>query len=483
MKKILIIAAVGLTLASCKKLEDLNIDEKNAVNGGAPSETLFANAQKNLMDQVATPNVNLNIMRLFSQYWTGTTYTEESNYNITTRRIPDFEFQAVYRDCLADLKEAKKLIEKEADAIAAPAVKKNKAAITEMLSVYLFQREVDIFGNVPYSQALDIENVLPAYDGAQSIYSALFTRLDAAINSIDVSAGGFPAKYDIIYAGNMTKWKTFGNSLKLRMAITVADVPALNPGTRAAEAVAAGVFTAASQSAMYQYLGASPNTNPVWVQLVSSGRKDWVISNTLIDKLQSLSDPRISKYCDGNLKDANGAVIYKGGIYGSNNKYANYTQVTKTVQQPTWKGNLLDYTEVQFYLAEAAERGFISGSAQAYYDEAVKSSILFWGGTTVEASAYLANPNVNYLTAPGTYKEKIGTQAWLAYFDRGEVAWTTYRRLDAPKMNIPTKSQEAVPNRMTYPVGEQTLNGSSYTAAAAAIGGDTKTTKLFWDKF
>ncbi|HSH66006.1 MAG TPA: SusD/RagB family nutrient-binding outer membrane lipoprotein [Bacteroidia bacterium] len=485
MKKIIIIFAVGLTLASCKKLSDLNVDTKNAENGDAPSETLFANGQRNLMDQVATPSVNLNIFRTVGQYWTETTYTDESNFNITTRKIPDFEFQSIYRDALADLKEAKKVIEKETDVVASPAQRANKTAITEMLMIYAFVREVDIFGNVPYSEALDITNVLPKYDDAQGIYAALFKRLDDAINSIDENVGGFPVKYDVIYKGNMKNWKAFGNSLKLKMAITVADVPALNPGTKAAEAVSGGVFTSAAQSALFPYLGASPNTNPIWVQLVSSGRKDWVAANTIVDKMNALADPRRSKYFEGNMEDSNGNVIYVGGTFGSSNKYANYTHITSTIQQPTWKGNLLDYSEVQFYLAEAAARNFISGSAQTYYNTAITSSILFWGGTAVEAAAYLLKPEVDYNNplSGADYKEKIGTQAWIAYFDRPDAAWNSYRRLDFPKMNIPTKSKEPVPNRYTYPINEQTLNGTNYAAAAAAIGGDLKSTKLFWDKF
>lgn len=485
MKKIIIIFALGLSVASCKKLSDLNVDTKNAENGEAPSETLFATGTRALVDQVSTPSVNLNIFRTVVQYWTETTYTDESNFNITTRKIPDNEFQAIYRDALSDLKEAKRLVELEKDAVANAARRANKVAVTEMLSVYAFQREVDIFGNVPYSEALDINNVLPKFDDAQSIYDAMFKRLDAAINSIDVNTPGFPATYDVIYGGDMKKWKAFGNSLKLKMAITVADVSALNPGAKAAEALAGGVISSPANSAMYAYLGASPNTNPIYIQLVASGRADWVSANTFVDMLKAKGDPRIDNYLEPNIKDANGAVIYVGGIFGASNKYGNFSQVTKTIQSATWKGNLLDYTEVQFYLAEAAARGFIGGSAESYYNEAITSSILFWGGTSVEAAAYLLKPEVAY-TSPlsgADYKEKIGVQAWLAYFDRPDAAYNTYRRLDFPKMAKAAKSKEDVPNRYTYPINEQTLNGANYSKAASAIGGDFKTTKLFWDKF
>ncbi|MBA3706816.1 MAG: SusD/RagB family nutrient-binding outer membrane lipoprotein, partial [Bacteroidetes bacterium] len=421
--------------------------------------------------------------RTFSQYWTETTYTDESNYNITTRAIPDFEFRTQYRDVLNNLKEAKRVIPTESALVSNAAEKKNRIAITEILSVYSFQRLVDIFGNIPYDNALDIDKISPSYDDAQGIYSKLFARLDAAIGSIDINAACF-GDADLIYGGDAGKWKTFAYSLKLKMAITVADVPALDPAEKATSAVTGGVMSSTADNASFAYLSSSPNTNPVWVELVASGRYDWVATNTLVDKMNLLKDPRRDDYFAGNIVDSTGAPMYKGGIYAKSNKYGSYTHITPTVQLADRPALLIDYTEVQFYLAEAVERGFIGGSATTYYNEGITSSILFWGGTTTDAITYLANPDVAYATASGTFKEKIGTQAWLAYYDRGLIAWTTWRRLDAPIFNPPSgKTIADIPTRYTYPINEQTLNGANYKSAASAIGGDLITTKLFWDKF
>ena len=108
MKKILIIIAVFLVVSSCKKLEDLNKDTKNpeAVTG----ESLFTGAQKNLFDQMVSSNVNQNIFRLIMQYWTETTYIDESNYDLVTRSIPDRHWNVLYRDVLKDLNESSKII-------------------------------------------------------------------------------------------------------------------------------------------------------------------------------------------------------------------------------------------------------------------------------------------------------------------------------------------------------------------------------------
>lgn len=469
------------TMVSCKKLEEFNNNPKLATE--VPSGTLFANATKNLVDQETTPSVNLNVFRAFAQYWTETTYIDESRYDVLNRKIPDNEFLTIYRDVLNDLKEAKRIVSVETDVISSAAEKKNKTAITEILTVYTFHRLLDVFGNVPYDDALDINNLAPKYDDAKTVYGKLFSRLDAAIGDLNVAEESF-GDADLVYSGDVTKWKRFAYSLKLKMAMSVADVPELDPAGKVASAVAGGVFTSAAHDAIFHYMDASPNTNPVWVQLVASGRYDWVPANTIVDMMNYLNDPRRPYYFDDNKKDGLGNTIYVGGTYGSPNTYANYTHITPTLQEATREAKLIDYTEVQFYLAEAVERGFTGGSAETYYNAGITSSILYWGGSATDVATYLLNPAVAYATAAGSYKEKIAVQAWLAYYDRGLLGWTTWRRLDAPVFNPPsTMTLADIPTRFTYPIGEQTLNGTNYKAAASAIGGDKLTTKLFWDKY
>ena len=123
-----------------------------------------------------------------------------------------------------------------------------------------------------------------------------------------------------------------------------------------------------------------------------------------------------------------------------------------------------------------------AGIAEIHYNNAITASIEYWGGTAQDATNYLATTNVAYTTAPGNYKQKIGTQSWLAYYNRGVMGWTTYRRLDYPVMNLAANAGgELTPKRYTYPINEQTLNGANYGMASSAIGGDLKSTKLWWD--
>ena len=144
----------------------------------------------------------------------------------------------------------------------------------------------------------------------------------------------------------------------------------------------------------------------------------------------------------------------------------------------------IDGLEAEFDRAEAIERGFaVAGTAEAHYNNAIRASIIYWGGTNTQADNYLAQAGVAYSTAPGNYKQKIGTQKWIALYNRGYELWTEVRRLDYPALTPPTTAKSGFPVRLTYPTNEQTLNNENYTAAAAAMGGDKVESKIFWDKF
>ncbi len=484
MKKILFILLVFVAASCTKNFEEMNKNVKSpeAVAG----ETLFTNAQKNLADQLASINVNTNIWKIWAQYVTETTYVDEANFDIVNRSIPDNAFRTFYRNILRDLLEAKNVISQE-EVVAAEdvAAKKNKLAIIEVLNVYVYQRLVDMFGDVPYSEALDIDNTTtPKYDDAKTIYTDLFKRLDAAIANLDDNYGSFGSA-DIYNNGNVATWKLFANSLKLKMAITVADVNGMDSQAKAEAAYTAGVISDASENTSLVYLGASPNTNPVYLDLVASGRHDFVGTSTIIDPMVAMSDPRLPLFYT-QVDTGNGIPIYLGAQYGESSPYLGYSHLASKFEDPTLECVLFSHEEVEFYLAEAAERGYnVGGNAESHYNAGIEASILYWGGTAAEVTAYLANPAVAYTTAAGTWKEKIAKQSWIASFNRGYIGWTTWRRLDAPTFELPPLPRTedgSVPVRFTYPVNEQTLNGANRSAAANAIGGDKMITKLFWDK-
>lgn len=486
MKKLLTLAMIVLFAASCSKLEDLNTNTKDPQQ--VPGESLYTGAQLNLFNQMVTPDYNYNVWRLYVQQWTQTTYVDESNYDLIDRSIPDHHWNRMYHDVLKNLDEAAKVIRSttylsDPD----PAVKENKLLISEVLTVYAWSVLVETFGNIPYSQALDINNLLPAYDDGLTVYKDLIIRLDSSLQHLNPSYGSFSDGEDNMYRGDVASWRRFANSLKLRMGMLLADC---DPGfaktvVEQAAADPAGLIASNAQNAALVYLSAPPHTNPIYDALVLSGRHDLVPAATLVDTMNALSDPRMPWYFTLTDTSATGTptFVYLGGTPGESNDYYRCSHVSEKIAAATFEGLILDCAETEFLLAEAVERGFsVGGTAAEHYNKAVRASIIYWGGLDAEAEVYLADPRVAYASAPGDFKRKIGFQKWLALYNRGFESWTEWRRLDFPILTAPPSAVSATPLRFTYPVSEQTLNGAQYEAAAAAIGGDNVTTKLFWDK-
>jgi hypothetical protein len=494
-KKAMILVLVSMLSACTKDIQNLNVNPKNPLT--VPSYSLYTNAQHALVNTLTSSNVNLNIFRLIEQQWEETTYTDESNYNLKSRAIPDNIWDNLYTTVLANLEQSKKLIPTD---VSDAAQQKNEIAITDITEVYTYFYLVTTYGNIPYSQALDINQPFPKFDDAKTIYYDLLSRLDTDIAALHANASGASfGGADLIYSGDPTKWEKFANTLKLKMGVIISDSDPTKAATVITSAIStsnnSGVFTSNDDNAVFQYLTATPNTNPIWVDLVQSGRQDFVANSTIMSFLQptvGIADPRLPYYFTLNNKG-----LYTGGdpgancSFGGNSKPSGPLLVDSSIGKitnPDFPGDLLDYAETQFYLAEAAAKGLIGGSAATYYNAGVLASESFWGVSDVDAAAYLAQPSVAFATATApdgsalTDLQKIALQGYLALYNRGWDAWILTRRLDYPTFPAPESALSGFPVRFTYPINEQNVNVTNYNAAASAIGGDVVTTKLFFDK-
>jgi hypothetical protein len=475
MKKILSILAVPFLLAACTdKFEAYNEDFKNPLT--VPGESLFSNAQKELIDHISSTNVNQNVFKLWAQYWTETTYTDEANYDLTTRNIADNNFRYYYRATLKDLLEAEIVITATEYAVTEdPHVKTNKLHIITLLRAYAFQQLVDIFGAVPYSSALDIGNVYPAYEAGDVIYRDLIAKVGAAVSALDAGADSY-GQADLFYGGDVSQWIKFGNALKIKLGISLADYDAALAQSTILSGVSGGAFESAADDALFRYMTSSPNFNPIYVDVIASGRHDFIPANTIVDIMNELEDPRLPAYFTLYQGE------YKGGRYGYGSPYGSHSHIADPITVADFKGILFTYSEQQFYLAEAAARGFsLPLPAEDYYNEAIRTSFAFWGVAGVDD--YLSKEEVRYNQA--NWKEQVALQQWLSFYTRGLEGYTTWRRLDYPRFNIARviREESEIPTRFTFPVNEQTLNKANYDAAAALIGGDLPTTKIFWDLY
>ena len=459
MKNLIYIFTALLIMVSCdsdETYEGLNKDPNNPTT--VTADALFTSATVSLFKQLESTSVNSNIFRMVSQYWTETQYVDEANFDLQNRNIPQNFWSTLYTSVLYDLKNAKELT---TDA-------KQKAQI-EVIEVYTWQLLVDTFGDIPYSEALQGQgDATPAYDDGNTIYTDLIARIDTAITGLGGAGTGF-VQPDVIYSGDIAKWIKFANSLKLKLAVHVGNSPAAN-------AAAGGAFTSNADNATIAFEGSTPNTNPLWVSLVQSGRNDFVPAKTIVDVMNTLADPRRTVFFEDNLT-VSGTITYEGGVYGTTNSYALYSHIGKAMLEPTFRGVLLDYAEVEFLKAAA-----LIGVPETHYQNGITASFKDWG-LEADAPAYIAS-----LSA---YSEQnLAHQFWLAMYNRGFEGWFVYRKYTnhfgdgtsaTDVFQVPADTENPIPTRFTYPVNEQTLNETNYDAASSAIGGDSQTTRIFWD--
>lgn len=469
---VMVLVVTVFAFSSCEKPDNINPKAATEV----PAEVLFSSAEVALVNQVNNMSVNYNTTRLLVQYWQETTYFNEARYNFSDRNIPDNYSAALYRDAIMDFKEAKRLLNEKTLTLASDkAQRDNQVAIADILQVYAFQVAVDAFGDMPYSEALlGLDDTYPAYDDAATIYADLLARLTADIATLDASEGSYGSA-DFIYGGDVTLWKKFAASLKLRVGMRLADVNPTAAKAAVESAYAAGVFDAEDESGILYYSGIYPYVNTIYSGFFVDGRKDYIPTNTLVDYMKAMDDPRLPLYFTQYDGEYVGAIA---GLDGAQS-YNNYSNFADRFFQPDFEAILIDYVETEFLLAEAAQRGWsVGGTAEDYFNNAVTESILYWEGTADQAADYLAANPYN----AANWKESIGMQKWLALYNRGVEAWAEWRRLDYPILNVPEGMVYGdIPSRMPYPFNEIKNNKSNYVAASSAIGGDDMRTKLFWD--
>jgi hypothetical protein len=339
----------------------------------------------------------------------------------------------------------------------------------------------DLYGDVPYSEAGT--NIVPKYDTQKDVYTGLLSDLTQATTQLDAAKGAI--KGDVVYGGDIAKWKKFANSLKLRIALRIADKENDLAKQTIAALNVADLIGSNAETAKFVY-STSPQNNPQQDHFVS--RNDYRISKTIVNKLKTLSDPRLSVYAQ--LPKDESVTDYVGGANGLSNGDANSQGLDKIslpgtyFLTPTAPAVIYSYAEVLFNLSEAVARGYISGSAETYYKQAITASLNQFGITNATIIAdYLAQPAVVYNAA--NYKQSIGDQKWIAFFGQGLDAFAEWRRLDYPQLVAGPASvlEGKIPVRIFYPGTEQSLNGNNYKAAVANHGADVLTTKLWFDAY
>ena len=510
MKKIIykrsavLLTGLALVLSSCEKNFDTYNDDPNNPRE-VPNSYLLVGAQRGIMDNSVDVWWGANMGNQLAQYWSSNQYSSESRYQFRTA-ITNAYWGLFYSGGLNDpgdgllvggLNELNTIIQKCQSDPAGSSVSgfpANQIAAATILRVWIIQNMTDAWGDIPYSQALKPDEFrAPKYDSQSEIYSGLMSEINEAIALINTGEAG-PVN-DLIYGGDMDLWRKFGNSVKMRVALRMADVPSVAATARTEfEAAAAnGAFTSNADNALFPY-GEGTDANPIYGNRYIDNRNDYAGSNVLIDILLAQNDPRLPTW----FLPATATGNYVGEVYGlsegnaaatPNSQVSQRSDLTLSADLP---GIYLDYAQVEFMLAEAASRNWAvpGGDARSHYDAGVSASIEFWTtlngtpATPTEISTYLAQPSVDFATADSTWERVIGKQPWMALFNQGTQGWTEWRRLDFGILQMPADGVldgSGIPLRIKYPLDEQTLNSGNYNAAISNQGPDLQETRLWWD--
>lgn len=361
-----------------------------------------------------------------------------------------------------------------------------------ILKAYMAQTLTDLFGDVPYSDALQglSGNVTPKYDDQQDIYLAeggLLDQLNLAIAAIDNYSSVQKLQGDILFNGNLSKWRKFANSLKIKMLMRISDREgdiSFDVQQALQAVVNEGDFmSASSDDAFFTFTATQPNSFRMQ-KLRDGDFNTFVMSQTSDTMYQKFNDPRFELYFRPRSSDA----TYNGLINGidasqTSISLANYSRVGTRFRENTGglKCNFLTSFETQFLLAEAAQKGLISGSALTYYNSGVQLAFDFWG---VEMPAtYLTVGAASF--ASGDPIEQILTQKWLGNIINGYESWIEYRRTGFPQF-LPVAASlnnGLYPVRMPYPTEESSLNSTNYSSAFSKTNGNSINAKVWWDKF
>jgi len=471
LKNIVYILFVAIALSACNStLDDINKNPNATETPLAPY--LLTGTLKQGADLYWGSEDNFNSSLLFVQHWAKIQYTEPDRYSVANT-----DFVTLWNTGYATLITNMNTILNFSDAQA----NSNYKGIALTLRSWTFLLLTDAFGSIPYKEVGT--TVTPAYNTQKEVYTGLLADLAQAQTLLATANGTVTG--DVAYNGDITKWKKLVNSLRLRIALRISDAePQLaKQGVIDATSDAAGLISSNNDIFQFVYTS-SPQQNPAsaWFET----RDDYRISKTIVDKLYSLSDPRLPVYAQ--LPSDASVGKYVGGANGLSNSDANSQGFAKTSKPGKYfltsqsPAVIFSYAEVQFALAEAVARGYISGDAEQYYKNAITASLNQFGITDATVIAnYLSQPAVKYDAT--NYAKSIGEQKWIAFFGQGLDAFAEWRRLDYPVLTAgpATVLDGQIPKRFFYPGTEQSLNGTSYKAAVAVQGKDLLTTRLWFD--
>ncbi len=363
----------------------------------------------------------------------------------------------------------------------------NHEAVARIWRVYMFQFLTDLYGDIPYSEAF--RSVAPKFDPQQSIYEDMISELQTAVKTLKENKNsGYPSlgSADIFFNGNLDQWIKFGNSMLIRLAMQCSNV--------AAAEITKPVLTSINLSDMSEYISSNADNvrvlpdpaGPTYhVKNPYSFVASWEeirISENLYNRLKRYDDPRMEIYMAPNQQGQYVGLPSGQRIEDLNANYQsdyipNYCNFGDYFIQDETPFLLLSASEISFLLAEAAAKGYIAGSANTYYENAVRLSLEYYDVPQQQISEFLSR---------ATYSEdNLYTQFWIALFPNGPQSWNLVRRTGKPEISpliYHWPDNPDMPRRFSYPTSELRYNPDNTQEAIDRMGGDSQYTRMWWDK-
>ncbi|WP_020600985.1 SusD/RagB family nutrient-binding outer membrane lipoprotein [Spirosoma panaciterrae] len=498
--------ALLVGLSSCDKgFDQLNINPTAAtslnpvftfnnaiINTSFPGSTLIF--EEGIVQQIFTPNSGIN---------------SGGNFNIDNRGPTGNNgglWRQYYQNNIRYLIDV--LTQTKSDA--------NRTNLYNMVRIwkaYSFMVLTDTYGDIPYTEAglgYLSQNTTPKYDTQESIYNDLIKELTEASAALDASKTIETG--DVMYAGNITKWKRFGYSTLLRVGMRLSKVNPTLAQSTVQKAVAGGLMQSNADNAVVK--NDANYKNGVGNTLTSTEAANFYLTKNFVDYLKSTSDPRLTSIAVRYVGAKSGPeqtaaraskdpAVQIGMPMGYDNgtiparvtadglaSFYDYSQLDRTrmgkFDAPCY---LVTYAQTQLLLAEAAQRGWTTGNAADYYNAGVTAHMIQLGDydatslvPTAAITAYLQqNP---YVAAKGL--ELINTQYWVASLLNGPEAFANFRRSGYPALTpnpYPGKEiKGSFINRLSYPDSEASVNLAKLTEAINRQGPDNLDTRVWWDK-
>lgn len=488
--KLLILLLSVLAFAGCKKgYLDVNKDPNRVTDDNITPELIFPQAAHAVGARQASGNFRF--LENWLGYWAApgdfAIQQDETTYNV------DFTFgdplwQNHY-NVLFDLNRVKVKAQAKGDSVLAGAAM--------VLSARLFQDLVDIFGNIPYSQAFQNDQYTqPAYDNAADIYAALQQSLDSAIIYLNETPASSFTAVDIVNGGNTELWIKFANTLKLRMLIRQSEVSGFNPAAEIQKIINNGGVLHAGESIDVNpgYDNSANKQSPFYANygLTPTGADASTSTRAnayFVSLLTSTTDPRLSRFFK--TPAAGGpitGVVYglaTGNPFGANSS-AMGPGLARSASQDQW---IFPSFVSMFLEAEAIARGWMPGDAKSAYEAAVRESFTWLGvpNAVSAANTYMANAAIadwdNAGATPLSKAKFIAYQKYIALAGIDPLeAWSDLRRLNMiPNTGYlsvnPGRLSNSLPVRLLYPQSEYTTNGANVNAQGTQ---NQFTSKLFW---